>query len=307
MKAYLMAVTSRDHSLFAQGYLSFSQLDDDIAIVNVDGKEQFFDPGSRYCPYQHLEWKHTTVTGIRQVDGGGTVFAQTPNSSYIASRVQRVADLTMDEHGVVSGTVKMTFIGDPALSWRQRALANDIEDVRHELRTDLEHLLPGGMEVKPIAIDKLEDYEQPLDVSFFIKGAVGSTAGKRLLVPNDIFTASMKPSFPHEKRDIPVYFHYANTTQDAVRIKFPESIKLESAPTGDKFQFQKFALYSLSSDAAPHSVTVHRNFILGEIVFLPKEYADLRTFYSKLETKDQESIVLSSVPGSTPATSTMGN
>ena len=55
MKAYLGVVTSRDHSLFYRAYLSMSQLDDDIAIVNVDGKDEYFDPGSRYCPYQHLE------------------------------------------------------------------------------------------------------------------------------------------------------------------------------------------------------------------------------------------------------------
>ncbi|HEU4634951.1 MAG TPA: DUF3857 domain-containing protein, partial [Edaphobacter sp.] len=59
MKAYLFAVTNRDRSLFTDYYLSLSQLDDAVAVVNVDGKEMFFDPGSRYCPYGHLEWKHT--------------------------------------------------------------------------------------------------------------------------------------------------------------------------------------------------------------------------------------------------------
>ena len=41
------------------------QLDDIIVVVNVDGKDQFFDPGSRYCPYGHLEWKHTFVGGYQ--------------------------------------------------------------------------------------------------------------------------------------------------------------------------------------------------------------------------------------------------
>ncbi len=70
MKAYIAAVTGRDRSLFMRGYLTTSQLDDLIAIVNIDGKEQYFDPGSRYCPYEHLAWKHTSVEGIRQTEGG---------------------------------------------------------------------------------------------------------------------------------------------------------------------------------------------------------------------------------------------
>ena len=38
----------------------------DIAVVVVDGKEQFFDPGTRYCPYGHLAWRHTFAEGIRR-------------------------------------------------------------------------------------------------------------------------------------------------------------------------------------------------------------------------------------------------
>ncbi len=113
MKAYVGRVTSRDRVIFLQAYLSLSQLDDDIAIVNLDGKEQFFDPGSRFCPYQHLEWKHTWTGGIRQSDSGGEIF-QTPGEPYTFSRTSRVADLTMDEKGAVTGTIKMTYTGAPA-------------------------------------------------------------------------------------------------------------------------------------------------------------------------------------------------
>ena len=121
MKAYLGRVTNRDRSLFFRAYLSMAQLDDDIAIVNVDGKDEFFDPGSRYCPYQHLEWKHSQTSGLRQIDGGSGSL-ETPGESYTYSKSLRVADLTMDEHGEVSGIVKLTFTGSPALQWRQHAL-----------------------------------------------------------------------------------------------------------------------------------------------------------------------------------------
>jgi hypothetical protein len=279
-----------------------SQLNDDVAIVNVDGKDEFFDPGARYCPYQHLDWKHSQTSGLRQIDGGSG-WLETPGETYTYSKILRVADLTMDEHGEVSGNVKMTYTGSPALHWRQRALTGDDESLKRELRTHVEHLLPAGTDVKVSSIEKLEDFEQPLVVNYQIKGVVGSATGKRLLIPADIFEASTKPTFPNAKRDIPVYFSFALIHQDAVRIKFPPNFTIESLPASDKTSFQKFALYSLNSESTPNSLTIRRDYFLGEIYYKTEEYPELRGFYSKMENKDQETVVLTTAPAtkSTPA------
>jgi hypothetical protein len=295
MKAYLMTVTNRDHSIFIQNYLSLWQLDDYIAIVNVDGAEKFFDPGSRYCPYQHLAWKHTFAGGIRQVDGGSAI-ATAPGESYTSSRVARVADLKMDEHGIANGTVKLSFTGAPALHWRQLALRGDTTSLDHDLQTQVEHFVPNGMEIKVASIEKLADYEEPLVVNLTAKGPIGSPTGKRLLIPGDIFESNTKPTFPHEKREVAVYFHYPYVAQDAFRVTFPASFHIESVPSTDKAQMKAFAAYNIQSDTTSTSVTVRRNLSLGEILFPPQEYSELRTFYSKMETKDQESIVLTTAP-----------
>ncbi|MEO6909703.1 MAG: DUF3857 domain-containing protein [Edaphobacter sp.] len=306
MKAYVMAVTNRDRNLFLPSYLSMSQLDDDIAIVNVDGKEQFFDPGSRYCAYGHLAWKHTLASGVRQVEGG-TALAQAPSESYTASRVERISDLTMDEHGTASGIVKMTYTGAPALSWRQRSLTGDLTSLKHDLRVSVENLLPPGMTVELTSVSNLVDYEQPFSVSFAVKGGIGSSTGKRLLIPGDIFEVNSKPTFPHAKRDIPVYFDYPSNNQDAVRISFPTSFTVESMPSSNKIPFQQFAVYSLSATSTPTSVTVRRDYALGEFFFLVKDYPELRSFYSRMETKDQESIVLTTSSVAATKASTAAN
>jgi hypothetical protein len=302
MKAYLAAVTNRDRSLFLPGYLSLSQLDDDIAIVNVDGKEQFFDPGARYCPYQHLAWKHTLVSGIRQTEGG-TGFANAPGETYTYSRTQRIADLTLDQQSAVTGIITMTYSGSPALRWRQRSLTGDAASLERELRTSVEHLVPQGVEVKVTSISKLDDYEKPLVVNLQVSGILGSSTGKRLLIPADIFEANSKPAFPHEKREIPVYFQYNHINQDAVRIKFPPTLTVESLPASDKTNFEKYAVYTLKTESNPTSFTVRRDYAMGEIIFKAEEYAALRSFYSKFENKDQETVVLTSAPAAkaTPA------
>jgi Domain of Unknown Function with PDB structure (DUF3857)/Transglutaminase-like superfamily len=295
LKAYAGIVTNRDRNLFLKNYLTMSQLDDVIAVVNVNGKDQFFDPGTRFCPYAHLAWKHTFAQGIRQTDSGSDYFG-TPGEPYSFSRTQRVANLTLSQQGEVTGTITMTYMGDPAIRWRLRYLEGDSASLEREIRTGVERLVPAGVELKVKSIDKLEDYEQPLVANIEVKGTLGSSTGKRVLIPGDIFEANAKPSFSQQKRDIPVYFQYPHVTQDAVRIHFPQTLSVESLPASDKTAFEKSIAYTLSSESAADNFTVRRNYVLGEIIFLPPQYANLRTFYTKMETKDQESVVLTTAP-----------
>ena len=109
-KAYAMSVTRRDRSFFFESYLSTSQLDDTLAIVTLDGKEEMFDPGTHLCPYHELAWQHQSAQGLRQVDGGSSI-AQTINAPYTASHVTRLADLALDEHGIATGTITLSYSG----------------------------------------------------------------------------------------------------------------------------------------------------------------------------------------------------
>ncbi|WP_433972779.1 DUF3857 domain-containing protein [Tunturiibacter lichenicola] len=306
MKAYLAAITSRDRSMFLAAYLNLSQLDDDIAIVEVDGKDQYFDPGTRYCPYQHLAWKHTQSAGIRQTASSSDM-VHTPGEVYTYSRTQRTANLTMDRNGAVTGTVKMTYMGSPGLYWRQRALTGDAASLDRELSTHVERLLPNGMEAKVSSIEKLESYDEPLVVKLDVKGQIGSSTGKRLLIPSDIFEANEKPAFPHEKRDVSVFFNFTHMNQDAIRITFPPTLTVESIPAPDTVKFQNFAVYGMKIESTPTTVTMRRDYSLGEIFFKKEEYPELRTFFSKMENKDQESIILTSSPSAANPVQPAGN
>ena len=152
--------------------------------------------------------------------------------------------------------------------------------------------MPGGTEVKVGAIEHLEDYEQPLTVNFEVKGQIAASTGKRLIIPGDIFEANTTPAFPHEKREVAVYFEYPVAAMDAVRITYPPALSLESQPAAANLPLGQSAVYSMTSKTAPNSVTIYRNLTREEIVYLPAQYPDLRAFYTKFETKDQEPIVL---------------
>jgi len=303
MKAYLAAVTNRDRNLFLKEYLTLSQLNSYLAIVTVDGKESFFAPGARYCPYGHLVWQQTQTSGIRQTEHGAD-FIETPAESYDFSRVERVANLTIDDNGNVTGTIKMTFMGYANLGWRQSTLTGGTPGLEQALQKSLERQIPRSLEAKIISIEneKLDDYEQPLITHFEVKGSLGSSTGKRRLIPADLFEANSKPSFTSEQRDIPVYFQYPRTNKDAVRINFPASFSVEALPSSDQSNFHRFIAFNMQIESTPNSFTVRRDYVLGKVLFKTDEYADLRSFYSKLEDKDQETVILTTTANkATPA------
>ncbi len=293
MEADAMLVPDRSREVFIPQWLSMEQFDDWIAVVSVDGKDQFFDPGDRYIPYGQVAWQNSYVQGLRQ-KGNETTFAEVPGGNYKDNAVFRVANLNLDATGKVTGKVDMTYLGATALRWRHAALRGDDESLKHELRTSLEALLPHSLEVKDVTVANLADYENPLKVTFTVEGTVGSWTGKRLVVPADLFLVNHKAAFPHEKREIAVDFEYPSQTRDALRVNFPSNFSVEAAPSAAKYSFPQRAAYGMTVDSTATNFTTRREYAFNDIYVLPAEYPQLRTFYSQFETNDQQSIVLKS-------------
>jgi transglutaminase-like putative cysteine protease len=295
MKAYFMLVPDRSERLFAPGWLSFQQFDDVIAIVNVDGTEKYFDPGCRYCAYGHLAWQHTFVQGLREVDKG-TEFGVTPGDDYKFNLVLRVANLTMDSTGEVTGKINLQFAGADAVDWRHAALGGDAESLNHELRTHLEEMVPKSLQVKVDKIENLTEYEQPFKVSYQVTGTLGTHTGKRVILPSDIFLSSESATFADEKREQAVYFHYPRYLQDAERLNLPGTMSVEALPSAVKLDLPKQEFYTLTVVADGKGFTTRRHYVRDELLVMPKDYDSLRKYHAQFESKDQESVVLKAVP-----------
>jgi hypothetical protein len=295
MKAYFMLVPNRSEELFVPGWESFRQFDDAIAIVTVDGKEAYFDPGCRYCAYGHLAWQHTLVQGLREMDKG-VEFGSTPGDDFKFNAMTRVANLKMDDGGQITGTIDLTFIGADAVDWRHRALSGDQESLDHALRTHLENMVPRSLQVKVGKIEDLTDYEQPLKVSYEVTGTLGTHTGKRVVLPSDIFLSGESATFTDEKRQEAVYFHYPRYVQDAQRLNLPATMSVEATPDAAKFDLPNMEAYTLSVVGDAKGFTTRRHHIQAELLVMPKDYDSLRKYYAQFESKDQESVVLKAAP-----------
>ncbi len=291
LKAYVAAVPNRDRAFFIPSYLEMSQLDDDIAIVEIAGKEQYFDPGERYCAYGELHWKHTMTRGLRQVEHG-TEIGQTPGPSYKVNKVSRTADLSIEADGKVHGTVRVTLSGSDALRWRQLGLSTDETEVGKQFEETLQRQVPSGIEIKTNHLLGYADSDAYLMVVLDVKGSMGTATSKRVFLPGSFFEASSAPLFVHDKRLQPVDLNFPYIVSDSVTVRLPPAFTVESTPKDAQIELPQNAVYGATFKQEQGTLHSERVFILGNIIFPVAEYPELKGFYQKVNAKDQEQVVL---------------
>lgn len=297
LKAYSMIVSDRSQEFFEKNYLEFDQLDDFLAIVVVNGKEEYFDPGARYCAPGELAWFNTSSMGLRQGPNGPSL-AETPPEGYQDAETLRSAQLQLDPSGGLTGTARLLLRGTPALTWRQRALETDLTQVTKEFEDDINDGLPEGVKAKLTGFDGLQDWKTPLVAHLTISGKLGTRTGKLLLLPADFFEASNKPTLLPEKRTYSIYMDYAHAEQDDVSLTLPPGVKVEALPKDASFALSEtgatgnVGLYRAVYRAGATGLQFQRVLAIGSALFPASDYPQVRDFYGKVNAQDQEQVVL---------------
>jgi hypothetical protein len=291
LKASEMIVTERNRNLLNTGYLYWEQLEDEIAIVVVDGKETYFDPGQRYCEYGRLHWMHTEVLGMRQMNGGAALVV-TPRQVYPDNQVARTADLELGPDGTLKGTVRIVMRGAEALRWRQEALRTDEQEVKKRFAHELQGRVPDGVHVTTDHIVGLSDEKSGLMMVMDVSGNMGMRTGKRIVLPSSFFEANVKPLFAPQKRENPVDLLYPYVTQDQVTMKLAPGLTMESIPTNAKIPLAKDALYQAIYKNTGGVYEQVRQMAVGSPIYKADQYPELRDFFQKSSAQDQEQLVV---------------
>jgi len=300
LKAYEAQVVNRDRAIFDPSYLTLSQLDDYIAIVMVDGKEVYLDPGQKDCPYGLMHWKHSAAGGLRSSEKGpGQVV--TPLNLFTDTMTTRVADLTIDSDSNVTGSVRYVMTGEKALYWRHVARQNDLEEVKKQFNESIRSEIPDGVVAEFDHFIGLDDYATNLLAMVKVSGNMGSTTGKRFFLPGLFFEARSKhPFVAQDKRLMPVDVEFPQEIQDKVVYRLPAGYTVESVPQATNLSWPGHALMKIAAKPEGQMVTVERALAFNFTFLEPKNYADLHDFYQKVAAADQQQLVLTRA-AATPA------
>lgn len=303
LRAYGARVVNRDENIFVRSYLTLNQLDDDLAIVDMGGKEVYFDPGQRYCEFGKLSWKHTWATGVRQT-GDGTGIFTTPGMAYKENGTERTGQLTLDPTGEVHGTIRETMTGAAALRWRQAALLGDEAGVKKQFEESIQKSMPPGVQVKTNHFVGLTDYTNPLMVVADVSGTLGTQTGKHLFLPAVFFEAGNASLFAETHRENPVDLNYPYMVHDEFVLTVPPNVTVDSLPTGGDIPFVPNADYVVKFVSQGNTIKYGRLLRVANMAYTAAEYPALRDFFQKLNADDQEQVALkiAPVPVEAPAT-----
>ena len=138
--AYLV---QRDARIFNSSLLDWSQLTAELAVVRVGGKDRYFDPATRFCPYGLVPWQENTTQGFR-LDKDGSSEIKIPPSPSSETVISRKADLEIGDDGGVKGKFELSFTGQDALERRIDNREKDEAGRRKVLEHEVKQWFPSG-------------------------------------------------------------------------------------------------------------------------------------------------------------------
>ena len=290
-EAYPVLAAARNEYFFSPARMNSRELNSNVVLVKLNGKDVYFDPGTAFAPFGLVPWTEAGAGGLKlDKDGGSWVTTTLPDSS--ASRIERKAELKLTEEGSLEGKIIVAFTGLEALTRRLEQRNQDDTARKKYLEELLNEYVPAAIEAELKNQPDWKGSSDPLIAEYEVKiPGSASSAGKRVLLPVGFFGATERHLFEHAHREFPIVFEFPFKKIDDVTIELPLGWQVGSTPK-DVDQDAKAAEYIFKSDGK--NGTVHFNRVLrSDLSMLPADkYAALRNFFQIVRSGDEQQIVL---------------
>ncbi len=298
LQAYPVLVSRRNEYLFQPNSMDPHQLNDNVVLVKLDGKDTYYDPGTAFTPFGILPWPETFVHGLRlDKDGGEWVSTSLPDSS--VSHIDRKAVLKLTQEGSLEGKLTITFAGLEALSIRIQERLEDAAARKKYIEDQVREFIPVGIDLDLTNTPDWSSSTPTLVAEFDVKiQGWASAAGRRALIPVGLFGGPEKHVFEHAARVHPIYFDFPTARLDDVTIELPLDWKVSSVPKG-RTDAGKVCAYNTTYENKQGTLHLTRSLRIDTISLETKYYGALRNFFQVVRDGDEQQIVLQ--PGGTAA------
>jgi hypothetical protein len=284
-------IAPRNAGIFIPTRNEVRQLSDEMVWVHAGTQDYFLDPAARYFPFGLLPWYETATGGFRIDKRGGTQ-VNTPEPVSSDAKTVRNADLEMKEDGTVEGVIQVDFTGQRAALLREEKRKEDETGRTKDFENEVKSWLPVGSVFKIVKVANWDDNGQPIHIEGTLTiPSYATNAPQRMLMPLEMFQSTELSSFASEKRVNVVYFRYPYEEVDDIKLHFPATYKVESAPSDRNVNLGAVS-YQITAAASGNSVEVKRHLIEKGTFFTKDEYPALRKFFGVVKTGDNAQMVV---------------
>jgi hypothetical protein len=290
-QADVLRVAPRDENFFAMAVPNGEQLSAELAVVTVDGKPMYLDPGTIYAPFGTISWEKTNVPAIRPGKDGKPEWAVIPGAFPADALTRRIADLNVNGE-TLEGTVTVMFTGQEALVRRIRNHGEDAAARKKALEDEAKGWFAEGTVVTLKEVTGDHSADDALVAQFGVSMPnVIARAGSRIVLPISIFAANAANPFAPAERTHPIYFDYPSRTEDRVKVTLAPGMTVASLPAPSKLNAGALS-YTSEATASETEVSFQRTMSVDAMLVDRKYYPALRKFYSEVLAADQKPVLL---------------
>jgi hypothetical protein len=259
--------------------------------VRVGDEWRFFDPGSRFVPWNWIRWEEEASQAL-VTDPKEPVFIRTPLSLPGRSAQRRKAVVKLADDGTLEGDVSVVYTGHEAVEERVRRDGESKEEREKKLREAVQQRLPAA-ELSEIALEGLDAPEETVTVRYRVRvPGFAARTGKRLLVSPAYFQRGVPALFTAAERRHEIYFHFPWSEDDEVSIEVPFGFVLEDAAWASPFSAKSLAEYSSSVNlsADGRTLSYRRQFEFRGGFFQTVSYSGLKKLFDRLNESDSRQL-----------------
>ncbi len=279
-------LSTRRNGVPGELYPVLSEFNYVVASVSLGGRNFLADASDRLHPFGMLPERCLNGKGRVMDDDGSFWVSLAPNEK--AKQIS-VADLKLDNEGVMRGTIQTTYIGYEAVAARRRLFAHDDEAAYiAELDAKLSNTVITGHEIR-----NPDDIEKPLIQTLQVEFRAfdDMDSDQLLLNPNLLRKWDANP-FKSSERVYPVDFGMAVDVTSVVTVEIPAGFEILHAPGNAALALpNQGGRYYFDFKQLGDRIVVSNSLLLNKAAYSPVEYHYLKELFASMLQKQNEDLV----------------
>ena len=268
---------------------------DAFAVLQHDklGKLLVFDPTDSSTPLAYLPPSLQSNRGLLVTDASGELLTL-PLLPPSVNRVLRVATLTLDKAGALTGTIQEVHSGPSAIEMRER-LRNLPKSQRQRVFQHILTDLVDGAVLTGASMSDLNDSSGTFSVKYdFTARAYAQRAGNLFIFRASVLGRKGRTLLEGKPRKEPVEFSHTASEGDVIDISLPADYVIDETPEAVKYD-HPFAAYKSESRITEHLLHYSRSYELKDVRIPVEQLEDLKKFFREI-SDDERAYTIMKMP-----------
>lgn len=290
LKAYPVALSTRENGIIHPSHASISQLNYVIALCRIDDAVFLMDATD--------DFSLVNLLPTRCLNGQGRIIsnewsAWQPLMYNNQSIMETIYDLSLTENGNFEGSIDI--LNGQYLAMRKRSAISNYENMQKYVDHVMEN--NAGLEIKAHSIENYHDVYKDLTLNYDVSiSKHAELMGDLLMFTPLLYDRYEKNPFSLEKREYPVEYPYPSNEKVTTRLKLPAGYAIESLPENVELSaLNGKVIFSYVATGSDDRVEVSSRIEINGTIFPSTEYQDIRALFEQMVKKQNERIVLKKI------------